>query len=57
MVKDKNATGFSVVLNQRDLIEPTKNSPTKKFKMMSPRRDFLNSLNESRFENINKDPI
>jgi hypothetical protein len=57
LVKHKGKTDLQVEFNQRNIPEPKPKSPTKDFNKMNERRQKLLSLNESRFESINKDPI
>lgn len=59
MVKDKGQTGFRIETNFREINEPKLNlANTTLFGTKVPRKDkdYTNSLNDSRFEIINKTP-
>lgn len=55
----ETGTGLEVQKNEREIVPNTaveKKEKTREFKGYSPRPNKLNSLNDSRFEIINKDP-
>lgn len=61
MVRDKGQTGFRIETNHREIVEPKPTiNPDKKseYFLRVPRKDkdYTNTLNDSRFEILNKSP-